>query len=263
MHPLVRGAAAAAVFTALGSLDRTPPPPPPAGAAPANDVRGVDGLPAPCLPGTLPEGAVCVRIPAEGEAARLPLEAEAPPQATPRAAVEGDRIPRRPERPADPAAYVYPVGGARAPRVLGGYDGARDGASALPGVHLAARPGEKVVLLSLDHQDGPAEVVLAGDLFGPTVVTRHVVDERGKKQSYLLFHGRLDRPEVGLAAGTKLEPGATLGYARADNGGSLIEVYLEARLLREGVAVDPKKLTDAATAVPIDPRDVLPLRAGP
>jgi hypothetical protein len=258
MHPLVRGAAAAAVFTALGSVDRTAPPPPP-GEAPATEVRGVDGLPAPCQPGTLPEGPVCIRVPTEAEAGRVRLEADARNQKAPaggRTGVEADRIARRPERPADPAAYLYPIGGARPPRILGVADGRDD----LPGLHLAARPGEKVVALALDQQDGPAEVVLVGELFGPTVVTRHDVTSGGRTRTYLLFQGRLDRAEAGLAAGAKVVADAILGYARAGNGGGLIEVYVEARLLREGAAVDPRKLTDAATAVPVDVRDVLPLR---
>jgi hypothetical protein len=254
MHPLVRGAAAAAVFTALGSLDRSAPPPPP-DEAPRSAVRGVDGLPAPCLPGTLPEGPVCVRIPA-AEAGVVSLDAD-PPRAAGRSGVTVDRISRRPERPADAAAYLYPIGGTtRAPRILGGLDGRGD----LPGVRLAARPGEKVVLLALDHQEGPAEVVLVGDLFGPTVVTRHELAEGGRKRSCLLIHGRLDRVDPGLAPGAKLDAGAVLGFARADNGGGLVEIYLEARQLREGASLDPKKLTDASAALPIDVRDVLPLR---
>jgi hypothetical protein len=272
-HPLVRGAAAAAILTALGSLDRPPDAP---SSAPIAEVKGVDGLPAPCPPGTLPEGPVCVRIPittadtalapGEAEVARLSLEAEPAPSATPRELAGLDPIPRRPERPADPAAYLYPVGRGRPPRLLGGFDADR----ALPfrgrteeqaGVHLAARAGEKVEALSLDHQEGPAEVVFVGDLFGPTVVTRHVVEEAGRPREYLLFHGRLDRAEHGVAAGAKVEAGAALGYARSDTGGGLIEVYLEARQVREGVKVDgsdPKRLTDAAATVPIDLRNVLP-----
>jgi hypothetical protein len=223
-------------------------------------VRGVDGLPAPCFPGTLPEGPVCVRIPVEG-AVRPGLDADEPPVPAARSSgVDADRIARRPERPADPAAYVYPVGAGRAPRILGGLDGKREGASDLPGVHLAARPGEKVVVLGLDQQQGPAEVVFVGDLFGPTVVTRHDVEEGGRKRSYLLFHGRLDRPEPALAVGAKIEAGATVGFARVDNKGALIEIYVEARLLREGVDPAGKKLTDAGVALPNDVRDVLPLR---
>lgn len=255
MHPLVRGAAAAAVLTALGSLDRRAPEPP-RGVAPSAEMRGVDGLPAPCSPGTLPEGPVCVRIPEEVE--KPPLEGEMP-RPVGRSGVDADRIARRPDRPADPAAYSYPVGGDRAPRILGG--GRERGVeSDLPGLHIAARPGEKVVLLALDHQEGQAEIVHVGDVFGPTVVTRHHVEDGGQKRDVLLFHGRLDRVEPSLAAGAKLEAGAALGFAREGNGGGLIEIYLEARVLREGAAIDPKKLTDASIALPIDPRDVLPPR---
>ncbi|APR83805.1 Hypothetical protein A7982_09154 [Minicystis rosea] len=254
MHPLVRGAAAAAVLTALGSLDRSAPPAPP-GSAPDTEVRGVDGLPAPCLPGTLPEGPVCVRIP-EGEANPVRLEAE-PPRSGGRAGVETDRIARRPDRPADPTAYTYPVGNAaRAPRILSGLDAHGE----KPGFRVAARPSEKVVLLALDQQSGPAEVVLTGDLFGPTIVTRHEIAVGNRKHSVLLIHGNLDRFESGVTAGETLEPGATLGFARAENGGALVEIYVEARQLRDGATLDPKKLTDPSTALPIDLRDVLPLR---
>jgi hypothetical protein len=127
-------------------------------------------------------------------------------------------------------------------------------------VRLAARPGEKVALVALDHQEGPAEVVFVGDLQGPTVVTAHTVDEGGRKRTYLLVHGWLDRAEAGIAAGAKLSAGATLGFARATAGGSLIEVYLEARQVREGSKVDPQRITDAATSAPTDVRNVLPLR---
>src|SRR3954466_1262645 len=128
MHPLVKGAAAIAVLTALGSLDQGSPPPPPPAVAPAS-ARGVDGLPALCGPGSLPEGPVCVRVP--------------PPDAPPRAelgrrsSVAGgdESIPRRPDRPADPDRYRYPVEGQR---VLGGFD-----VGAAPqGIRISASPGE-------------------------------------------------------------------------------------------------------------------------
>ena len=260
MHPLVRGAAAAAILTALGSFDRRAPEPE-RGVAPDAEVRGVDGLPAPCLPGTLPEGPVCVRIPAS-DAAKPPLAA-LPSEPVARSGVDVDRIARRPDRPADPSAYLYPVGAGRTPRILGGGGLQRTvspAASDLPGLHLAARPGEKVILITIDRQEGPAEVAHVGDVFGVTVVTRHRVDDSGRKRDYLLFHGRLDRAEPTLAVGAKVEAGATLGFARADNGGGLIEIYIEARLLRDGATLDPKKLTDASVALPIDARDVLPLR---
>lgn len=259
MHPLVRGAAAAAILTALGSFDRGVAEPAPL-ATPGAEVRGVDGLPAPCGPGTLPEGPVCVRIPGEKEADVARIAAESPPPA--RSGLDSDRIPRRPERPADPAVYVFPVGeAARPPRVMGPLEAAEQS-----GVRLAVRPGEKVVLLGLEHQVGPAEVIFAGDLMGRTVVTAHTVDEGPRRRTYLLLHGGLDHAAPDVVQGAKLDAGAVLGFARVESGGRLIEVYLEARQVREGAkldAADPKRLLDAAVAVPIDVRNVLPLRERP
>jgi hypothetical protein len=256
MHPLVRGAVAAAVLTALGSFDQGAPTPAPS-LAPAGAPRGVDGLPAPCLAGTLPEGPVCIRIPGPDEApARLlPLPTlEGPSRG---ATLSADRIPRRPDRPADPAAYRYPVGApTRPPRVMGGLD--------QPGIHLAVRPGEVVLLLSLDHQAGPAEVVFSGDLAGRTVVTAHLLEEGPRKHTVLLFHGGLDHASPAAILGARLEAGAELGAARTEAGGGLIDVSLEARELRDGVKlenVDAKRLLDPAFAVPTDVRNVLPLAA--
>src|SRR5262245_41520861 len=110
MHPLVKGAAAVAVLTALGSLDQgAPPPPPPPLAAPPSE-RGVDGLPALCDREALPEGPVCVRIPPPSAPPKEPLA---------RRGSAAESIPRRPDRSPDPASYRYPVEGQR---VLGGFD---------------------------------------------------------------------------------------------------------------------------------------------
>jgi hypothetical protein len=255
MHPLVRGAAAAAVLTALGSFYRPASDPAPSAAPSAvGDVRGVDGLPAPCGSGTLPEGPVCLRIPGEHDTLLLEGRDRAPSRGEPVA----DRIPRRPERPADPAAYLYPVGEpGRPPHVLNSLD--------KPGVRLAVRPGERVVLLGLEHQVGPAEVIFAGELFGRTVVTAHRVDDGRRQRTYLLFHGGLNRTAPAVVPGARLEPGAELGFARADYDVSagLIDVYLEAREVREGAKLDPadaRRLVDPALGVPTDVRNVLPLR---
>jgi hypothetical protein len=263
MHPLVRGAAAAAVLTALGSFDRGAPAPA-ASEVPPGESRGVDGLPAPCGAGTLPEGPVCIRIPREEEAASLrlavlpDLPADRPGavrDAPSRGGAVADRIPRRPERPADPAKYVYPVGAPdKAPRVIGGLDE--------PGIRLAVRPGDKVTVLALEHQVGPAEVVFAGDLFGRTIVTAHVIEEGSRKRTLLLFHGGLDHTAPGAVQGARLEPGAELGAARTELGAGLIDVYLEAREVREGAKIDGadgKRLVDPATSVPTDVRNVLPM----
>jgi hypothetical protein len=254
-------------MTALGSLDRGPAPPPPtATPAPPADV----GRASPCAPGTLPEGRVCLRVPSEDElaAARAVEVASGDAPMRGQGVSPVDRIPRRPERPADPAAYVYPVGG------TGGGTGAQDGgtawqprllvAGALPGIKLAVRPGEVARAVSLDHQVGPAEVLYAGDLVGVTVVTAHTVEEAGRRRTILLYLGDLDHTAPGVVQGARLDAEAELGTARTALGAGLIDVYLEARELRDGVKlepIDPKHLRDAALAMPTDVRNVLPLRS--
>lgn len=257
MHPLVKAAASVAVLTALGSLDRGPAPRA-APITPPAAARGVDGLPALCGPGTLPEGPVCVRIPLEG----APLATAAPIVNDPRrSGTTGERVPRRPDRPEDAAKYRYPIGlGARAPRVLGVFEGERGG----HGVEIAATPGEKVTLVTLEGQEGPAEVVFAGDRDGAlAVATRHDVREGAELRSYVLIHGGLERLEQGLAEGAKLEAGATLGHVPISAGGHLITMNLEARQVRAGAMlgiVDDKRLGDGSVSVPIDLRNVLPRR---
>jgi hypothetical protein len=253
MHPLVKAAAAVAVLTALGSLDRGPRPPAPAVVAPAQ-ARGVDGMPALCPPGTLPEGPVCVHLPRAEPVALLPGSPS-------RSARPGAEIPRGPDRPEDPARYLYPVGSAEhPPRVMRGFGKDRDE----PGIVLAARPGEKVTVAALDQQEGSAELVFAGDRDGHTLATSHLVREGGQLRAYLILYGKLDHFEEGLAVGAALEPGAALGYAEvhlAREG--LVQISLEARQVREGAKLgelDAKKLGDPSLSIAVDLRNLLPLR---
>lgn len=276
MHPLVRGAAAAAVLSALGNL-APPSPPPPRAVAPPESVRGVDGLPAPCGPGSLPEGPVCVRIP---EAKPILVEdddaAPAPQHRSLSASL--DTIPRWPERPEETLKYVFPIGTAdRPPRLLEG-SGAEGALVSAPqrmdkrGMQLAARPGEQVKSVALEGQEGSAEVVYTGELVGLSVVTEHHVMRGKERGTLVLIHGRLDRIDPAVATGVKVRAGDTLGYARSEAGGHLIEVYFEARVLREGASIDAllapgdggapdgKRLFDQAATIPIDARNVLLLR---
>ena len=105
--------------------------------------------------------------------------------------------------------------------------------------------------------------MFTGDLLGPTVVTQHRVRDGAKERTYLLIHGRLDRSDPAITSGAKPEAGAALGFARSSEGGGLVEIYVEARQVREGVtlaAIDGKKLKDGSVAVAIDLRNVLPKR---
>jgi hypothetical protein len=280
MHPLVRAAAAVAVLTALGSLDRGPRAQAPAVVAPAQ-ARGVDGMPALCPPGTLPEGPVCLRLPPDEPAsarANVLAADRALADRTPADRALADRaladrlgadqpgaeIPRGPDRPEDPARYLFPIGSSEhPPRVVRGFGKDRDA----PGIVLAARPGEKVTVVTLDQQEGAAELVFAGDRDGPTLATSHLVREGGQLRAYLVIYGKLDHFAPDLAVGASLEPGATLGHAavhRASEG--LVEITLEARQLREGGRLgelDAKKLGDPALSIPTDLRNVLPLALPP
>ena len=92
--------------------------------------------------------------------------------------------------------------------------------------------------------------------------SRHVVREGERTRAYLVIYGHLDHVAKGLAASAKLEPGAALGVASP---APPAEISLEARQVRESAAakagpIDDKRLTDPALAIPIDLRDVLPLR---
>jgi hypothetical protein len=252
MHPLVKGAAAVAVLTALGGLDRGSPPPPAVVAPPS--ARGIDGLPALCGTGALPEGPVCLRI----LCLRIPLPGGPPRGEIGRragVASADESIPRRPDRSADPGRYRYPVEGQR---VLGGFD-----VGVTPqGIRIAASPGERIKLIALERQEGPAEVVFASDSKGAAAIaTYHLVREGERARAYLLILRGLAGLEPGLAAGALLEPGAPLGSAALHEPA---EISLEARQMREAMTLekqgplDEKRLTDAAVGIPIDLRNVLP-----
>jgi hypothetical protein len=255
MHPLVRGAAAAAVITALGSFDKRPVVAPPVAVSPP----AARPLSAPCGARTIPEGAMCLRLPSGDHepSKRLPTRPREP---------EIERIPRRPDRPSDPSVFVFPVGAPTdpSPVVLGGFPDIASPGSPYPmgeGIELAAPRGSDVRNVTLEAQDGPSEVVFVGELYGPTLALAHHVREGDRTRSYLTIIGYLGRIASSVAVGTKLEPNAVIGAA--SDGGATGHIYLEARLVREGAllaGLTPKKLNDAALSVPCDVRNVLPKR---
>jgi murein DD-endopeptidase MepM/ murein hydrolase activator NlpD len=287
MHPLVRGAAAAAILSALGSFDRPKPPPEPIIVPPAMTPRpalgaaaasGTDGLPALCGPRTVPEGAVCLPVPALGTdldvAEPLAPEASAHPTLEPGRGLEVyDHIPRRPDRPSDPLAYVYPIGSPGEPaRILSGYDLDRPGQSQRRtahavghgGIDIGAERGEEVRAAALENQEGEPEVAFIGELFGKTVVTSHLVREAGRMRQYAVLYGHLDHVREGLAPGDRLAPGDALGFAGDTGSPGIVHLHLEIRQVRDGVslaAIDLRALANNAVSIPCDPRNVL-LRAG-
>ena len=279
LHPLVLGAAAAAILAALGTLERATTPATAAVVGPAQ-ARGAAGEPAPlgalCGPRTIPDGEACVPLPAPGapieERGELRAAKGAHPSAQSRAEIY-DQIPRLPERPADHEAYLYPIGSAEAPpRLLSGYDldrpapeqrqGAAFHETGHGGLDLAGNRGDPVRLIALEHQEGNVEVAFVGELFGITVVTSHMLQEAGRLRQYVVLHGHLDRPGPGIVPGAKVAPGDTIGFVGDSGSPGIVHLHLEVRQVREGVnlaAIELGRLADNATSVPCDPRNVLPL----
>lgn len=266
MQPLVRAALAAAVLAALGSLGKTefdkhkkdaePAPFAPAPFAPP--------MPVACGPHTVPEGNACLPLPKPGETNQA-LGEPREPSTTAAAAL----IPRRPDRPAAPSAYRFPLSNDAAPVVLGGLDqplglDVREGPKPLPSaVFLGAASGAEVVALSLTDQEGPSEVAFLGDLFGATIITAHLVRDGGKLRQILLVHGNLSAFAAALTEGLPLTENEVLGTVGESGWPGRPGLYLEVLELREGTSLgtlSPAQLRDEIKSVPTDPRNRLPLR---
>jgi hypothetical protein len=257
MQPLVRAAVYAALIAAVGMFGLTkskkvePAPIVPARTAPPLAVS--------CGPLHLPEGDVCVPIPRSGQ-----TDVPGPLDHVPRALRERSAvIPRRPERPPDAASYRFPLARGVKPVVLAGLDLPPDtmpdielGSAA---VLLGASIGDEVVAVTLEGQEGPAEVAFVGEIVGKTVVTIHLIRDGGRLRQYLLVHGYLDRPSEQAIVGSTIEEDDVLGYVGNLPAGRDV-LYLEARQVREGVvpsAVNGAKLLDDNTSVACDVRNVL------
>ncbi len=119
------------------------------------------------------------------------------------------------------------------------------------------------MLVPLEHQQGDAEVVFVGPLFGTTVVTRHTLREGGRVRDYVLLFGHLDAPADGIRAGVRLTRGDLVGFVGNTGSPELVHLHLEARRVRDGVDVSklaPEALAANENTVVCDPRNVLPLR---
>jgi murein DD-endopeptidase MepM/ murein hydrolase activator NlpD len=227
--------------------------------------------PALCPVGTLPDGDACVRLPGEDQAPEAELTANAHHDKQGRWVVY-DQIPRRPERPADYDAYRYPVPCAHA-CVVSGYDldrpdemqrrGRRLSHVGHGAVDLVQPKGTPVTLVTLEHQEGDAEVLYVGPLFGTTVLTRHTLREGGQLRDYVLLYGHLDGPAPGLSAGAHLKEGDVVGFVGDTGSPELVHLHLEARRVRSGAdlaKLAPSAWIDNEVSVVCDPRNVLPLR---
>jgi murein DD-endopeptidase MepM/ murein hydrolase activator NlpD len=182
-----------------------------------------------------------------------------------------EQIPRRPDRPLELAHYALPLVGD--PKILSDYDLNRPSAEQRQGpgfkvtghgaIDLAGARGDSVTLVDLEHQEGDAEVLFAGELFGTTVATAHLVRENGRIRSYIVLYGHLDRIAPGITKGVHLHAGDAIGAVGDSGSPGIVHLHLEVRQVRERVdlpGVDARKLVDESVSVPCDPRNVLVLR---
>jgi murein DD-endopeptidase MepM/ murein hydrolase activator NlpD len=184
-----------------------------------------------------------------------------------------EHIPRRREVPEDYDRFVYPVPTEGGHAVSSGYDldradaqqrrGAGLSATGHGGVDLPQPRGTPARVVSLRGEQGDAEVVYVGHLFGNTVALRQVVREGETLWTYLTLYGHLDAPAQGLARGMFVRPGAVVGYVGDTGAEGFVHLHYEVRRVRAGVDVmrEPfTRVTEQEVSIPSDPRNVLPWR---
>jgi hypothetical protein len=185
-----------------------------------------------------------------------------------------DHLPRRPELPADYNRYVYPVPPWGRQAVSSGYDldrpdehqrrGGSLRAVGHGGVDLPQERGTPVRVVSLRGEVGEPEVVFVGEMFGNTVVLRHVVREGTELRTFLALHGHLESPAPDLRAGMSVPPGTVIGFVGDSGALGVVHLHYEVRLMRAGIdpmrVEPPQRLTHQDVSIPCDPRNVLPFR---
>lgn len=244
--------------------------------APAETPGPEGGLtPGTCPRGTAPDGEVCVSLAVVEDGPALEARSNAHRTRSGQWSTY-EQIPRLPERPADYDRYRYPVppGLSGGRHVASGYDldqpderqrrGARLKHVGHGAVDLPQAKGTPVRMIALEHQEGPAEVVFAGWLFGTTVITRHTLREAGHLRDYLMLFGHLDAIAPGVTPGTTVAEDGVVGAVGDSGSPGLVHLHLEVRRVREGVDLTNipagAAMLHESVSVVCDPRNVLPLR---
>lgn len=278
MHPALRACLATAALAALS------------GAATGRDqvrIRWVSlassapsaaasAAPAPrCPRGFLPDGEACVPFEQAWADEGDELESQTNSHHDRHGRLQVyEQIPRRPERPEGYEAYRYPIPIAEGEKMLvSGFDldlpdarqrrGKHLKAVGHGGVDIVARRGTEVRAMPLEHQEGDAEVLHVGPLFGLSVVTRHTLREGGRLRDYLVIHGHLDGAAPGLARGAPAPEGTLLGYVGDTGSEGLVHLHLEIRRARDGVDLASLQVGRFAAndqTIAVDPRNLLSLR---
>lgn len=229
---------------------------------------------APCPAGSLPDQSACIPVPlrpqTEGDLPEIETNQHHDRLGRLR---EYEHIPRRPEKPADYRLYRFPVEPSKKQSLASsGYDldrpdgeqrrGNRLKTVGHAGIDLSAPRGTPVALVRLLHQEGDAEVLYVGDLFGTSVITRHVVREAGTQRDYIVIHGHLERARTGLKAGDAPHENAVLGFVGDTGSPGDVHLHFEVRRVRDGVSLrelGPRQMLNAARSIATDPRNVLEL----
>ena len=239
---------------------------------------GISPLASACPAGFLPDFAVCVPFPDSTRAVheRGVWLSDRDSHDQPGLWKTFEHIPRRPDRPSNSTSYRFPVDSADM-IIERGYDpdrpgaqqcsgaataGAREGQAWHGGLDLSVPRGTLVRALHLAEQRGAAEVVFVGDLVGMTVVTRHKLEEAGRKKEYLLVHGHLDEVASGIGLGALVLEGEAIGTAGEPAADGRVFVHLEVRQVRDGVdqsRIRSNALMDPSVSIVCDPRNVLPI----
>jgi hypothetical protein len=270
----------ALAFVVLGAQSATVLPPKPHVSPTTSRTQGDAELPTElaegiCPRGTAPDGEACIHLVGADDGPVAEAHANSHRERTGRWATY-EQIARLPERPADYDAYRYPIppGLAGGHHVVSGYDLDLPDAKQRRGptlkhvghgaVDLPQTKGTPVHMLTLEHQEGDAEVLYAGALFGTTILTRHTLREGGRTRDYVLLLGHLDSIAAGITAGATIKDGQLVGAVGDTGSPSLVHLHLEVRRVREGidltkVPAGAPMIADSVTVV-CDPRNVLPLR---
>ena len=248
-----------------------------AGSADPSAASGPGALVrAECGPGTAPDNEACVHLQRGAEDGVLaPAQANAHREKSGRW-TQYEQIPRMPDRPADYDAYRYPIlpGLPGGHYVVSGYDLDRPDEKQRRGrtlshvghggVDLPQVKGAPVKMVALEHQEGDAEVLFTGGLFGTTVLTRHTLREGGRLRDYLVLFGHLDSISSGVSAGVTLKEGDLVGGVGDTGSPQLVHLHYEVRRVREGLGLAKvpagAQLVADSVSVVCDPRNVLPLK---
>lgn len=265
MHALVKGAVAAGALSVAGVLlSRAYPGKPAVTVSASVPTQSASAMAPPlaqmpCPPRHLPEGEACVPLLALDQplvASDFEVQRERRARST-----SFDVIPRKPDRPSDPAVFQYPLEGK--PLFLRGFEESDAAHTASPvSLEMAAERGTPVRVLSFDDQEGNTQVVAVGRFVGTTVVTRHAVLGASRPRVFLLVHGHLEAVAADTRVGVELAANAVLGFVGDSGNPGIVSLYLEARLVRDGVDVTGlpiERLLDVSVSVPTDARNALPM----